>query len=137
MSLLRIAFWVVIVILLIPSGRDHQANTFSIASATMKDLGRFCERNRETCEHGQEMFGHFVDKAKAGGMIVVNFIKDRVSARYANYRDGEFWGKDPSGPEYGRTGSAPQRRWLKQSDHTLTEQDLKPAWLAPGRGADA
>ena len=137
MPLLRITFWLVVLILLMPSGLQQQNNVYSIASATMKDLGHFCERNPETCQHGGAVLDSFVDKAKVGGTMVLNFIKDRVSARYADYQSDSTADWFSSSAQERRSHLPSDRFWARKSGHTLTDQDLRPPWTAPYGGVDA
>ena len=135
--LLRIAFWLMVLILLMPSGREQQNNVYSIASATMRDLGRFCERNPATCQHGETALHSFVAKAKVGGETVFNFIKKRVSARYTDYQSDAAAEWYSSSAVDRKTGLPSDRSWTRKSRHTLTNQDLQPQWMAPLSGADA
>jgi hypothetical protein len=73
--LLRTAFWLSIVIALIPVNpadlRDGQRpvstlETISIARAVVADAAGFCERNVAACASGRELISQFGAKAKNG-----------------------------------------------------------------------
>lgn len=131
MPLFKIAFWLVIIVLLLPSGRDQQPNAYVVAHATMRDLGRFCERNPDTCEQGGAILSSLVDKATVGGKMLVSFIKDRVSTRYADYGAGGTANWNQSAAEYRPSSLTPNRMWARGRRNTLTDQDLEPEWTAP------
>ena len=61
MGLLRTAFWVVVIILLLPTNHDDQKKAYSLAKATVGDISSFCDRNPGTCHQGQEAFVVFKD----------------------------------------------------------------------------
>ncbi|MCP4382638.1 MAG: DUF5330 domain-containing protein [Hyphomicrobiales bacterium] len=111
MFLIRAAFWLCIVVLLIPanpqtgeSPRITMINAFLAARATVADLSGFCERNPDVCVTGNAAFELFTEKAENGARILYRYLHD------------------PDGPD-GPDGSAPSG--------TLTEDDLTQPWVDP------
>jgi hypothetical protein len=83
--LLRTAFWLAIVIALIPVNpadlRDGQRpvstlETVSIARTVIADLAGFCDRNPQACNSGRELLAQFGAKAKTGWSFVSNLFGD-------------------------------------------------------------
>jgi hypothetical protein len=73
MFLLRSAFWLTIVILLIPADpqsgeapRVTVVNALMAAQATFADLGGFCGRNPDVCLTGSAAIDVFAEKAANG-----------------------------------------------------------------------
>lgn len=73
MFLLRSAFWLTVVILLVPADpqtgeapRVTIVNAFLAARATVADLSGFCERNPDVCVTGGAAIGIFAEKAENG-----------------------------------------------------------------------
>jgi hypothetical protein len=73
MFLLRSAFWLTIVILLIPADpqfgeapRVTVLNALTAAQATVADLGGFCNRNPDVCLTGSAAIDVFAEKAGNG-----------------------------------------------------------------------
>ena len=136
--LLRMAFWVSVVLVLLPSGGSQQrtANapsselgtmeTLSAASATVSDMRRFCTRQPEACAIGSQAAAAIGQRAQAGAKMVYDFISDRaaphetgsVSARPT--RQGAFQGTSQPVP-------------AAKAQDTLTAADLVPAWRSPRR----
>jgi hypothetical protein len=114
MFLIRTAFWLAVVIMLIPVDDQPASKAVesvqpigaveaaSAAQATLKDVGGFCARNPTTCEIGGRLGTTFMLKARTG-------------ARFAY----QFFDKKLSGPD-------------AEADHgTLSANDLSTEWHGP------
>jgi hypothetical protein len=125
--LLRMAFWLGVVLVLLPSGGSQptrQASNFntvdaiSAASATVADMRHFCERQPQACEVGSQAAVAIGHRAQAGAKMLYEFLSDRL------------------GPtETGSVDAAPRRVLARDttpsSQHTLRPADLRPAWRGP------
>lgn len=89
MFLIRAAFWLSLVIALIPVnpedlGEGQRAvstgETLSAAQAMVADLAGFCDRNPQTCGTGRELFSQFGAKAKNGARYVYEYL-DREDSK--------------------------------------------------------
>lgn len=107
--LLRIAFWLAVVCILLPGGTkstpDAQINAseaVTLAGAAVSDMRSFCERQPDACVTGGKVMVALGHKAEAGARTIYEFI--------TKLRE-----KASSGPVQG----------------TLTPGDLAPAWHAP------
>ena len=85
MFLVRIAFWLTLVIAFIPVNaedlRDGQravstGETLLAAQALVADLAGFCERNPATCGTGRELFSQLGAKAKTGARYLYRYMED-------------------------------------------------------------
>ena len=83
MFLLKTVFWLSLVILLIPAGKETSTarqggiSTFEVLSATQavwNDLSAFCERNQEACETGDQLVTRFGDKARNGAKMLYGYL---------------------------------------------------------------
>ena len=86
MFLIRFAFWMMLVVALIPVnaedlGPEYRAvstqETVLAAQAAMRDLSKFCERNKQTCETGRELVSQLGVKAATGARFVSAYLEDR------------------------------------------------------------
>jgi len=110
MFLIRTAFWLSVVIVMIPA--DPQSETpaprvsmfeaFSSARAVAADFSNFCERNPDVCVTGAAAFQVFAEKAQSGARLLFRY----------------FDGTGASGSENDDQG-------------TLTEKDRAPVWQGP------
>jgi hypothetical protein len=95
MFLLRAAFWLTIVILLIPadpqSGEAPRVtiiNAFMAARATIADLSGFCERNPDVCVTGGAAFDIFTEKAENGVRMLYRYFDEDSEDQPADVESG-------------------------------------------------
>lgn len=82
--LLRAAFWLSLVVLLLPAGEDVREQTshvstgeaISAAQTFVSDMSGFCARNPQTCETGESALRTFGSKARYGARLVYGYLGD-------------------------------------------------------------
>jgi hypothetical protein len=130
--LLRIAFWLGVVLILLPSGfSQHSASTsdvgaadaISAASATVEDLRGFCMRQPDACTVGSHMATAIGYKAQAAAKMLYDVLTDALAPRDT--------GSLAQSTGYGSAKTAPERSPQKASQNTLTPADLAPVWRGP------
>lgn len=86
MFIIKTAFWLSLVILLLPvePGTNSSTNknvgaadAVSAARTTIGDLGKFCQRNPDTCETGYVVLSSFGEKARYGAQMVYEYLDDK------------------------------------------------------------
>lgn len=127
--LIRTAFWLSIVIMLLPTPESMKtpepgigaAQAVTAASATVSDMAQFCTRQPETCQVGSQALVHLGHKAQ----VSVKWLYEKFTASAAQ----------PA------TAAAPAKALAETdpSQNTLTQADTAPAWRGtqPQRQADA
>jgi uncharacterized protein DUF5330 len=129
--LLRMAFWLGLVLILLPSGSSEQAapanqvnasEAISAASATVGDLRQFCTRQPDACTVGSHVATELGYKAQAGAKMLYDFLTETMASK----RGAKDSSRD-SPKVTGSLGSGPG----KASQNTLTPADLVPAWRGP------
>ena len=106
MFLLRAAFWLAVVVILLPADpdTDEQAprvtafEALGAAQAAVGDLSQFCVRNPDVCQTGGTAFHVFADKVRYGAKMISGY-----------FSDGDAEGVTPA-------------------HETLTPEDREPAW---------
>ena len=90
MFLLRTAFWLSVVVLLLPADKESgepapRVTAFEAIVATqaaVADMSQFCTRQPDVCETGGAAFHVFADKVKTGvGMISSYFSEEETSEK--------------------------------------------------------
>jgi len=86
MFLIRTAFWLSLIILLIPTGEaDNQGvakpdlsayEAITAARHTVSDLAGFCDRNPDTCETGTTVAKTFGQKAQRGAQLLYEYLSE-------------------------------------------------------------
>jgi hypothetical protein len=132
MFLLRLAFWLGVVLILLPSGGSKETSTrapqgptisateaVSAASATVSDMSHFCSRQPDACAVGAQAAVVLGQRAQAGAKMVFDFLNERRSAQPA--------GSQPTGS----ISAGNSVRLGKPSQNTLTQPDVAPTWRLP------
>ena len=122
--LIRAAFWLSIVILLLPTGSQQQksvptietAEAVSAASAAVSDMRQFCARQPEACTVGSQAAVAFGYKAQAGAKMLYDFLTDALAPT-------ETGSITPAG--------AHKREATAKSRDTLLPGDIAPVWRGP------
>jgi len=117
--LLRMAFWVGVVCVLLPSGSkttSPDANidatqAVTLASAAVSDMRGFCDRQPDACVVGGKVAVAIGHKAEAGARTIYDFITTKLNDAT------ESADKTAAKPVPGQG--------------TLSAADLQPAWHAP------
>ena len=122
--LLRMAFWLGLVCVLLPGGgKAPDANidagqAVTAASAAVHDMSGFCDRQPEACAAGGKVAIAIGHKAEAGARTLYDFITARLADKSAP--------AESVAPVEKTTGAIPIT-----ARGTLTDADLKPVWHAP------
>jgi hypothetical protein len=123
MLLIRAAFWVGLVVLLLPSDERQQERLYATAVATYERAATFCDRNPRVCETGGELWATFLKKAEFGARLAINLAS-------SGSRAAEEGAPVPPAP----LRSEPGPRLSPTLSHgTLTPADLTPAWRGQGQ----
>ena len=131
--LLRIAFWLTIVLALLPTGsaqNNAQAkvgatDAVAAAGAAVSDMSNFCDRQREACEVGAQTAVAIGTRAQAGARMVFDFINDRAS------RGGNELGAHTESHAATKVAAVRNIPILRGSQSTLQPADTEPAWQGP------
>ena len=133
--LLRVAFWLTIVLALLPSGGTQQSGQANAqakvdagdavvaASAAVSDMGNFCDRQPEACSVGAQTAVAIGQRAQAGAKMVYEFISEHAS----------------QGSETGSVTKAKSEKHASVrvvaaspgSQSTLKASDVEPVWQGP------
>lgn len=123
--LLRMAFWLGLVLVLLPFGSTQRSpvpnkvsasEAISAASATVGDLRGFCSRQPEACNVGSQVAAAIGYRAEAGAKMLYDALSEAMAPR--------------------ETGSVASGANARTSQDTLTKADLAPAWRGPSRRKD-
>ncbi len=133
--LLRMTFWLGLVLVLIPIGTaQRNASTsevsateaISAASATVGDVRGFCSRQPEACTVGSQVATAIGYRAQAGAKMLYEALTEAVGPRETGSIVNATSQKTGN-MKIAATKSAAGRT----SQNTLTATDLAPAWRGP------
>ena len=123
--LLRMAFWLGLVLILLPSGSSQQApasqvgasDAISAASATVGDLRQFCTRQPDACTVGSHVATTLGYRAQAGAKMLYDVLSDALAPQATGTIHGDAAKPPADNPA--------------TSQSTLTPADIAPAWRGP------
>lgn len=129
--LIRVAFWISVILVLLPTGGSKQAaqgsasstefnavEAFSAATATVFDMRHFCERQPDACTVGSQAAVAFGQRAQAGAKMVYEFLNERLAAQ-------------ETGSVAAQGAAARSASGSSASQNTLMPADLITPWRGP------
>ncbi len=132
--LLRMTFWLGLVLVLLPFGTTQRSSSgnevsageaISAASATVGDLRGFCARQPDACAVGSQMASTLGYRAQAGAKILYDALTEAMAPRETG-AVGSSAAKTIPGKSLAEKSAAE-----RASQSTLTPADLAPAWRGP------
>ena len=129
--LIRTAFWLMIIVLLLPTDDKQRSEVYGTAQAAVNDVASFCDRNPETCARGKDAFGVFVQKAEFGARMLMGFIKEQTGTGEAASDASVSDESATSDASVSASGVAPASWDNGTSQDTLNPEDREAAWGGP------
>lgn len=121
MFFIKLAFWLGVVVLLLPADEQQQARLYGTASTAVERVTTFCDRNAKTCAMSAEAWSTFLKKAEFGVRLVGDLLS--TSGR-----------QDPDALQPPRQNMSANGKI--DSRGTLSPMDMQPTWRGPpGRRA--
>jgi hypothetical protein len=134
--LLRVAFWLTIVLALLPSGGAQQSAQTKVgptdamiaAGAAVSDMTNFCDRQPEACVVGAQTAVAIGQRAQAGAKMVYEFFSEHASHGGETGSVSKAKSEPGAGPRLVAVRTAPA---APGSGSTLKGSDLDPVWQGP------
>lgn len=118
--LIRTAFWLMIIVLLLPTDDQQRSEVYGTAQAAVHDVATFCDRNPETCARGKDAFSVLVQKAQFGARMLMDLVNGKDEA-------GDFEQPSSEVPPLFEPASYD----MSASQDTLNPEDREEAWMGP------
>jgi Family of unknown function (DUF5330) len=147
MFLVRSAFWLSVVILLLPAEIDETdtklgnaqtsitaGQALGAAKSTVSDLSGFCLRNQIACSTGKAAVDIFIRKAQYGANLLNEWVSGVSSANASTVKPVDHSslhapvGRKRIAGAQKTGGSVHKTKSAHASQQTLTKEDLRPAW---------
>ena len=130
--LLRMAFWLGLVLVLLPTDKSPDqdkgpqigaSEAISAATAAVSDMSQFCNRQPAACTVGGQAATVIGERAQSGARKVYQFITDKAGKKAPDHT--------------GSIGAADERESAADTvviaRQTLTPEDLAIEWQAPAQ----
>jgi hypothetical protein len=123
--LLRMAFWLGVVCVLLPGGTKSASGdanidatqAMTLASAAVSDARGFCARQPDACVVGGKVASAIGHKAEDGARSIYSFVMAKLSEK--------------SAPAENTAAATGQTSGQVAGKGTLTASDVQPVWHAP------
>lgn len=141
MFFLKIAFWVVLVILLLPNNSREKNEFYGATQRSIHEISAFCSNNPKVCEKSTSFVDTLRQKFVNTGELVGEVVNGREqpvmkrrpreeTASQVRPRDipasRRNWRESHQNNSTSRTAST-----VARSQNTLTSDDLGPSWDGP------
>jgi Family of unknown function (DUF5330) len=128
---LRLAFWLLVICLLLPGGPQDGKRIVTSAQKTMADVRGFCGRNPDVCKDARSAMTVMLTKLKNGADILQTWLS---SSSGKGSRPSGLYPNMPAPPE---TLSTPvwngqQVQIVTRWGNNLKKSDRLPPWRGPG-----
>jgi hypothetical protein len=149
MFLFKLAFWLGLVLVLLPTGSKQQTDTPQISAAqaataatsAVSDISQFCTRQPGTCSVGSQVATILARRAQDGAVLIYQFITERreaspekakvVPVRHETTAKGRGDNADTTGSIAPAAPAMVPRPRPGRTQDTLTVTDRAPAWRKP------
>ncbi len=138
--LLRMTFWLGLVLVLLPIGTAQRSastnevsatEAISAASATVGDVRGFCSRQPQACTVGSQVATAVGYRAQAGAKMLYGALSEAMGP----HETGSLASVTPQ--KTGNTKTASTKSAAERtSQSTLTATDLTPSWRGPAPRRD-
>lgn len=116
MFIIRTAFWLGIIVLVMPSDPAQQKQLSDAARNGIAQASTLCDRHETACRHASVAWTAFKAKAETAGRMAFNLAMERMAARPAATAPAATVPATTTGPANGRQHG------------TLREDDQIPRW---------
>jgi hypothetical protein len=141
MSILRLAFWLGLIVLLLPTDAQQQERFSSFARSALERISTFCDRNGKTCTVGGDVWSTVMKKAEFGIRLVGDLLGAGARQTPEMGPPGRPQGpyRPPQRPYYygppQGTYRGPDKRggWTDPGGTPAPTELYQPPWRGPGR----
>jgi Family of unknown function (DUF5330) len=126
MFLIRLAFWIGLAVLLMPTDERQQARLYGTVVAAVESVTTFCDRNAQVCTDGAEIWATVVKKAEFGARLATDLAS--TAGRKPSATEAEPLPQPASYRSRPDARLTPPPSPVPVARNTLTPADLSPVW---------
>jgi hypothetical protein len=78
MFIIRTAFWLSLIVLLLPTDTQQQKKLYTTASNAAHHAATFCDRNQGICAQGAQYWATFRTKLEFGARMTADLVAERM-----------------------------------------------------------
>jgi len=124
--LLRMAFWLMLICLLLPGSSEDNRRLITSAGQTVKDVQGFCQRNPQVCDDVRVSMTSLLARFKSGAELVQTWLAQQSAESEAH---GSVTERGATAHRPGRSDASPQpvAKW----QDSLNSSDKQVPWRGP------
>ena len=129
--LLRLAFWILVICLLLPGAPQDNQRLLTSAQKTVADVRGFCARNPDVCDDARSGMTIMLAKLKSGADLLQTWLsRDTAKPRGGG---GMFTNTPaPANPPSAPRGYDQPIQIVPRWGDSLNKSDKVPPWHGPG-----
>lgn len=142
MFFVKVAFWALLILILLPSNTQEKIDFYNTAQRSVSEVSDFCVNNAELCEKTTEFFSDVYQKLLTATEMIEETLQDTgiggdVSSLQSEAPFGDSYPQDYEQPRPQRQGKGDSlsrshtSSMSGMSQNTLTRRDLMPSWHGP------
>jgi hypothetical protein len=124
MFLIRVTFWLALIVLLLPTDKGTQQRLYTAASETAHRVATFCDRNAQACARGSEYWAVFKQKLDFGAKLAYEIASERLMGKSTPAAAPVT--TSPAADPVSTSAMPPAK--VERAKGTLSPADLKPEW---------
>ncbi len=130
MFLLRLAFWILVICLLLPGQPQDNHRLLASAQKTVTDVRGFCVRNPDVCEDARVSLTAMLAKLKNGADLLQAWLAESAAK---GPEAGRMYPQQPvpAGPPPARRGADQPIQAVPRWSDSLSQSDREPPWRGP------
>lgn len=128
MFFVKAGFWILVIILLLPSNGQERYDLYATAQRTVADIGSFCTRNPDVCEKTSSAASGALNKLKTAAESIEDMLRDAGIGARREIKDDAPQDRE----RQGQLDGDPRMTTSSMAGNTLKPDDLRPSWRGPG-----
>ncbi len=124
--LLRLAFWIMLVCLLLPGSQVDNRRLISSAEQTVNDVRGFCQRNPQVCDDMRMSMTTLLTRFRSGAELLQTWLAEQSGENEGN---GSLAERGATARKPGRSDVSPQP--ITKWQDSLSSSDKQLPWHGP------
>lgn len=125
--LLRLAFWVMLICLLLPGSHEDNRRLITSAEQTVNDVRGFCQRNPQVCDDMRMSMTALLSRFRSGAELLQTWLAQQSGESEGHGVTAERGGTTIRKPGWSEASPQPVTKW----QDSLSSSDKQLPWRGP------
>ena len=128
---LRLAFWIMVICLLLPGSSEENRRLMSSAERAMSDVRGFCQRNPDVCADARAAAVGMLSRLRSGAQLLQTWIAAEEPKREDRLVPPDPDDPHAEAPSAGEPAAAAPVRLQPRWQDSLSDGDKRMPWRGP------